>query len=926
MPVKNKNRKSRTASLQRPLLAALRGSLVAVVPVAAVVAAPAHAAQTGEINGYIVDDSGTPTVGASVTITSPQMLGEKKIVTNGDGEFRFPLLDPGVYEVTVKFAKYRTYIQSGVVVGIDAKVSLDVILEPASPDGGNTKNEIKVRAAAPLVDTSKVARGTSIRPELTDKLATGRTYQDAALLAAGTVNGATASGNPSFHGGTPFSNQYLLDGINITDPTSNTFSSNFNFDAIAETQVITGGMDAEYGYSTGGVVNIVTKSGGDDFTVDGSVYWAPAQLQLLDPGETNNSNDTTINLAVGGPIIRKQLWFFLSGQYVSSTSQLPPLGDEIFPGVSGPPPRTFTAFYGMGKLKWQPLPWQKFTLVVQGDPTTIENEEQDPTRHPNAERSRFQGGVKVGATSETTLSDDLFWKTQLAYTGDALILRPASKDLDTPGRSNQGTGTNTINDTLILDDLRYRLQFQSSLSYFMNNFFGDHEWKAGVDASLTWNPQKETRTGGRSFIDNGIDAPGSSIDGIGDPFRVEIVHDVGGLDKTTWGNVGSLYLQDAWKPVKNLTVRAGVRFDSSRLYQDALDGGGELYNFNVVSPRLGFAWDPMDNGKTVIRGGVFQYSEVGFLTLSNFVGRGLTIDVFEYNPLTEKYDIFVRQEGGANGVQFSDEMKAPTMREFTLGFQHEIFEDVAISADVMYRRKDNMFEDREINVQWNQAGDQATGYNNGKPEFIFFLDTPDEAFNQYVGLDLSLERAPVDGWSAQVSYTLSQLTGTVEDLVSYSLDNPRQRAFENGYLLNDVRHRAIAMLSYDLPLGFQVGAVMEYQSGRPFSKLFLNNFYGDFLDRRAARGFDPKDLNDPTDDVELRLPDTFSMDLRASWALKELTGQNIVLLADIFNVFNTRPVTSFESRDLPAGSPTQFGDPLTRGGPLNAQLALRYQF
>ena len=108
-----------------------------------------------------------------------------------------------------------------------------------------------------------------------------------------------------------------------------------------------------------------------------------------------------------------------------------------------------------------------------------------------------------------------------------------------------------------------------------------------------------------------------------------------------------------------------------------------------------------------------------------------------------------------------------------------------------------------------------------------------------------------------VTYTLSQLEGTVENLVTYSFDNPTQTPYEYGYLADDVRHKARVTLSYDFPYGFQVGGTAIYQSGRPESKYFLNNFYGGYSDRRAPRGYDPKDVDDPTDDVELRLPDFF---------------------------------------------------------------------
>ena len=110
------------------------------------------------------------------------------------------------------------------------------------------------------------------------------------------------------------------------------------------------------------------------------------------------------------------------------------------------------------------------------------------------------------------------------------------------------------------------------------------------------------------------------------------------------------------------------------------------------------------------------------------------------------------------------------------------------------------------------------------------------------------EKRLSDNWQALITYTLSTLEGTVENLVTYTFDNPRQAPFEYGYLADDVRHKARATLSYDLPYGFQIRGTAIYQSGRPESKFFLNGFYGDFLDRRAPRGYDPKNVDDPTDE------------------------------------------------------------------------------
>jgi hypothetical protein len=906
----------------------LRGRLRRRLPLlvfAAVAAAPAYAAQTGELGGVVVDDAGEPLGGVRVIITSPQMIGgAKEVVTDASGEFRFPNLDPGSYTVTLSAADRVGFEEKDIYVGIDARVDREYLLEKAASAAPGEK-VIKVTAKRPIVDVTRASQGTSFTPEFTDRTATSRDYQGIALFAPGTVNGSQASGNPSIHGGTPFSNVYLLDGLNITDPVTQTFSTNFNFDAIGELQIITGGMDAEYGSTTGGVMNIVTKSGGDEFELDGSVYWSPKELQLLDPGEVNDSNEINANLSVGGPIIKKKLWFFLAGQYVDNQSTTP-VTSSVFGDDFQIPTRRFNAFYGLGKLKWQVAPWQKMTLLIQGDPTWITNELQSPTVHPDAERQRFQGGVKIVTTSETTLSDTLFWKSQVGYAADQIYVFPMSCDGDfdrcandsIPGHTNQATGTATINDTQLADDRRYRLMASSSLSYFLDGFLGDHEFKVGVEGTTTWNTTNETVPGGRTFTDNGIDGLTSRVDGIGDPFQTTIYSEP--LNKTVTSNLISLYVQDTWRPFKSLTIRPGLRFDSSRGYNDAADGGKEIFSFNTLSPRLGAAWDPFGDGKTVVRGGYYFYNETGLLTVPSFVGRSLASQTFQFNPATEQYDIFVRAEGGDNAVIFKPDMVAPNMHEVIFGVQREVFDNSAVAVDFTFRRRQNMFEDDESNVIWNDRGDNGVGFRNGEPRFIFSVGTPEEAMGQYIGVDFIYEKRLSDNWQAYITYTLSQLEGTAERYISYTFDNYTQREFEYGFLEDDVRHKLRATLSYDLPYGFQVGGTGVYQSGRPLTK-FFHQFYGDFLDKRAPSGFDPKDVDNPDDDVEFRTPDIFVLNARLAWRLKELTTQDIWLIADVFNVLNTRPANAFETRDLP-----NFGQPLGRGGPMNAQVAVRYQF
>jgi Carboxypeptidase regulatory-like domain/TonB-dependent Receptor Plug Domain len=895
--------------------------------VTALVAVPSMAVElSGSLGGLVVDDTGTPIAGVRVEIKSPQMIGGTKTqTTNAEGQFRFRELEPGSYTVKLSSQSYAAFEETNIIVGIGSNVDRDYLLDPIGKVGADAP-VVKVTATRPMVDVTKVTQGTSFTADFSDRTVTGRSYQDLALFAPGTADTVGAPGNPTFHGGTYQSNVYLLDGLNITDPVTQTFSANFNFDSIGELQIITGGMDAEYGQATGGAVNIITRSGGDEITLDASVYYGASQLQLREPTEINKSYDLNANLSIGGPIIRKKLWFFVAGQYINNSSESPVTSGPFYEANNSyrAPSRDAQGFLGLAKLKWQATDWQKLSLLVTSDPLFIQNEDQETSRTAEAETQRTQGGAALILRSETMLSDNLFWDTKVGYSASRLFVYPmgcAAGDYDdcakngTPGRTNLETGTATVGSRTLVDDRRWRIMANSGLSYFLDGFLGNHEFKLGLNAEYTVNNQREDLPGGVSYQDNGIAQTGSTLTGAGDPYRITRSKS---LDKTVSGQGIGVFLQDQWRISRQITIRPGLRFDSSTSTNDV---GERMYWFNTLSPRIGAAWDPIGDGKTVVRGGYYYYNETGLLTVPSFVGRGRETETYEFDPITEDYTKFFQRTGGDSAVSFKKDMVAPNMHEVVFGVSREIFEDAAVSVDFNFRQTQNQFEDDETNIIWNAEGTKAIGYRNGEQRFIFDVGTPQGAGRNYVGVDLTFDKRLANDWMLFTTYTLSRTKGTNDRYVSYTFDNPTQRPFEYGYVQDDIRHKLTGTIAYDLPYGFQVGGTGRFTSGRPLEKLFQNELYGDYLDRRAPQGFDPKDVNDPTDDIEIRTPANLFLDVRAVWRLNQLTGQDIWLIADISNILNNRPPNGFETRDV-----ANFGNPQSKGGPLNAQLALRYKF
>ncbi len=887
-----------------------------IVPLVLALALPAMATvQTGKLAGTVFDPDGVPLAGVTVTISSPQMMGTRKIQTAEDGSFLFFGLPPGRYVLQIEQQGFLPFKQENVKVGIGSTVTLDILLELPTAE-----ETVVVTARRPVVDKERTTLGGNYDDEFIEEVPVSRQYQSVATLAPGVVGG----GNPNIHGGSLYSNQYLVDGVNTTDPVTNTFSANFNFDAIKEVQVLTGGLDAEYGYATGGIINLVTKSGGNEFHLDTSFYAKPNQFTLKDDFEKEGapSNDSyQFNVNVGGPIIKDKLWYFASLELDRAISKLSETEDWFNPANPEKiqhAPRIWSSLYALGKLTYQATDNHKLTVLVQGDPTTIENELQDIYTSDDAERQRFQGGGFYSLSWEALWTRSLFQKTQIALSHGVLDIYPMGcRETDNENcRSHydQDTGLTTGNDSIDYISKRYRLQFDSSWTYYLDGALGDHEFKTGWQYAHTWQD-----------LVNGIPGGASYTDRSGRPYRISqlLRNDQGEFEKlrtTITGDTLGFYLQDAWKITKDLTIKPGVRFDwaEMRNYNDDV-----ITSFMTTSPRLNLVWDITGDGKTVFRAGYNRYVDTGYLTLSDFVGKSQETETYEYNPATGEYDIFVRHSGGDSGVIVKDNLSAPHTDEVTLQLERELFTDFSLGINGLWRETKHIYEDDEANLIWNQQGTDVIGYKNGEETYIWSLGTPKQAWRRYWGFEVVARKNFSNNWQMDGSYTYSRAEGAPDTFISAYLDNPRQDKYWWSWLGYDIRHRLKLNGSYHLPWGVEIGASCWWSTGAPYTKSVTNKYWGGYNNLDYLRGYSRERPNDP---YWYRLPDMVGLDFKAVWDLKELTGQQIDIIAEMFNVLHLRDKTGIVTSDYPEGAPNQFGDYTGHRTGFSARLGLRYRY
>lgn len=253
-------------------------------------------AVSGNVNGSVTDSTGAVISGANVTLSGP--TGNKSAQTNDQGVFFFPSLAPGTYSIKVERQGFKAADVQGVEVAINRNSSVRVTLQP-----GSASEVINVSAEAVTVDTTSTAVGTNLNDNFYANVPVQRNVAGLFYVAPGVADGGgTGAANPSISGGSGLENLYVADGVDITDTSFGglgTYNRNFgsvgtgiNLSFIKEVQVKTGGYEPQYGKSTGGIVQIVTKSGSNEYHGAIAGYFAPQQLEATraQPDDTGRLN------------------------------------------------------------------------------------------------------------------------------------------------------------------------------------------------------------------------------------------------------------------------------------------------------------------------------------------------------------------------------------------------------------------------------------------------------------------------------------------------------------------------------------------------------------------------------------------------------------------------------------------------------------
>jgi hypothetical protein len=800
---------------------------------------------TGSIKGDVVDEQGIGMPGVLVSISSANLMGVKQQDSDGEGRFLFAELPPGRYTVKAEFKGYKTINLTDVLVNIGrtSAVTVNMVASVA-------QEEMVIEAERKVIDTESGGQTTVLTKEFLERIPTGRSYQAAVQLSAGVTGGS----NPNMGGSASNENTYMLDGVNITDPVTGTFSLNFNFDAIEQIEVLISQFDPEYGTDVGGGINIVTSSGTNTLKIITGVYvtngnWSPKKdaiftkdgSQLVATDFDSQYETYEAGLSVSGPVIRDKAWLLTSYQY---THQLYRVGGN-------PLPQDYDAHYLLGKLTVQPVAAHRFTVLTQTDPTTIDNLNQDSRFYkPEAQSRQAQGGWLGSFQWDWFISDRAFLETktilqksflenhQVGCTHDQEVgYNPCDPDelentVDflTPARVGANGAYSNGNSTAFSIDDRWRMGVQTRFSLLQVPGWGTHDLKIGADLYRTSTNRAVGFSGNLQFVDVNRTYFDPNSTQAYYWFEVSGAH----FHELTGDTLG-LFIQDVYKPISNLTFRYGLRYDQQSLTNDV---GEEVLSAGLLGPRFTTSWDPWSDGKSKLTGSVGRFNDTSNLAVADDLSQagssfGSKVYYGQYfgsqgiaYPSLNGFDGSAGYDSAINRTTVLDNLTAPHVDAFLLGAERQIIKDLAIKAYFNGKFTRNIYVFDETNVLWDEDGYNTLGYANGDALSYSRLRSPSIARRDYFRTDLELQKVRSDNWEMDITYSYTVSRGSVQEGPSYFLSvAPQVEYWENGYLTTDIRHDVTGGITYDLPTDpwtTQVGSVISYESGYPVSRFYEN--------------------------------------------------------------------------------------------------------
>ena len=545
-------------------------------------------------------------------------------------------MPPGDYKLRADLTGFSTFEQNNIRIALGRHVEISFKMLPALHETVTVVDE------SPVIDVTSTTNGANISDELIQKIPIGRSLADIINLSPGVVSSGLAGSNFSISGGSGWENTYIVDGAVVTNPGFGTMGvvtfnqkdvswtvqggSGLPLEMIKEVQVMTGGFEPEYGEAQGGIINVVTKSGGNEFHGQGYIYTTPlsAEDELI-----RQENGLDVGASIGGPIFKNKLFFF--GAYNLTTFENTYFLQPEWPGyalVKDVKEEGRTDSYSI-KITANLTPHHTLDLSVFGEPSfrplsNHDGYQLDTSVDPRRAQSIWHSGASAQTLRWTaTLQPSLFVEAQFARSHNEYVNTPDPKYEDSPRIIDQttdyidrgGFGTN-------IDFFGNNLQYSAKLTHLWKN----HQFRYGLQFQDISFSSDHGRSGGPFMLSNAQIARGYVIDIIDGKkrFGLDKVYRVRAhLPQTSVIRTKTKYLnwfaQDSWNLTSALNINLGIRWEQQQIKGEGEGSIGTTFG-NNWAPRVGVTYDYLKNGKSKL---LFHFGRF-FEQLPNNLARQFT--------------------------------------------------------------------------------------------------------------------------------------------------------------------------------------------------------------------------------------------------------------------------------------------------------------
>jgi len=807
----------------------------------------------GNLEGKVTNTSGVGISMINVSIIGNSLQGRRGTSTNDYGYFRVLSLPVGKYKVKISAVGFSQLNIKNVQVLLGKTTNLgEIVLQQQAI----SLPEITVSGEKPIIDPVTTNYGGNLNSADFELLPVDRNYSDIATLLP-QINTSYYGDEANIGGATGFENKYFVDGVEVTDPLIGRDATYLPYNFIKEVEVKAGGYDVDSRSSLGGLINVITYSGSNEF--HGSIFGFYTSNQLaenkklgaLDVTQGDFSN-YDVGISLGGPIILDKLWFFAA--YNPTFNQR----DVEVPSFGIQPDKTLTHSFA-GKLSWRALNNLNLTFTITGDPTERDavgrGVNVPPAALTNPDpylQNIVEGGVNYSLNGTFTI-------------GNSISLNGLISRVD---RHDTGEGSTEIG----RNEIHYR--------DFYNNI-----WSGGVISG--WNTFRRSTVGrvsgtfllNKHNLNAGFEYKTNMTDDNYDVhwiFRYDSTYYQEYIDKgfgEVRNRIPSAYIQDSWRIFERLNLTGGIRWDGYYL----IGSNGEVVQTisAPLQPRIGFVFILDQNNDQRIYGsfGRFTQEYALFPAVNPHLESGYSIWMeFNGDP---------RIGGDTIGILYSTkpvvrDLEAQFYDEFSIGYERLIGWNIKVGLQAVYRTLRQAIDD----MWYEEKGEWHLDYGN--PGRGFFSEWP-EPQRDYTALILTIQRTNDKHFNFLASYVLSRNYGNYEGLfdASYHSGAPHKnymfddletsRENTTGLVPNDRTHVFKFSGYYSFSFGLIAGISFIAQSGTPLSEYAEEPSIGvrKYLSPRGSAG---------------RTQTIWDLNARIIYELNFLSDVQTRLMLDLFHI------------------------------------------